>query len=125
MASAKANLEKILVTVDGSSIAPRFDLATEARVYTLENGEISEQPRSILLATPSADELCSLVLKENIDLLICGGITEEHYQFLRWKNVEVYDRIIAQSDDAVRRYLNGPLSPGTVIRKKGVNRKNQ
>ena len=118
-------MEKILVPVDGSGVAPRFDLATEVRVYMLDNGEILGQPRSILLPTPSADELCSLVLKENIDVLICGGISEEHYQLLRWKNVNVFDRVIGSSGDAVKRYLKGPLSPGTVIRKKGGTRRNQ
>lgn len=123
MASADSAIEKVLVTVDGSSVASRFDLTTEVRVYALVNGEISGQPRSILLPAPSADELCSLVLKENIDVLICGGITEEHYQFLCWKNITVYDRVIGSWGDAMKRYLSGLFSSGTVIRKKSGARK--
>lgn len=123
MASAESGTEKILITVDGTSVASRFDLATEVRLYILANGEVSGQPRSILLPTPSADELCSLVLKENIDVLICGGLTEEHFQFLCWKDVKVHDRIIGSCSDAVKRYLDGTLSSGAVIRKKGGGRK--
>ncbi len=122
MASAEAKTEKVLVTVDGANIAPRFDLATEVRVYALTHGKISGQPRSILLPSPSADELCSLVLKENIDVLICGGVTEEHFQFLCWKNVKVHDRVIGLCSEAVKRYQNGTLSPGTAIRKGGGSR---
>ena len=56
--------------------------------------QLMEEPRSLLLADVSAEILCDLALKENIAMLICGGIEEEHYRFLTWKNITVIDSVV-------------------------------
>lgn len=116
-------MTKILLTLANNMIAPRFDLATEVLIVDRENNQISGAPKSMLLPGPSADELCGLILKENVSMVICGGIEEEHYQFLTWKKVAVLDRVIGESKDIIRQVLDDKLHPGDIVRNSGQNKR--
>jgi len=106
---------KILFTLQGDMIAPRFDLATEVHIVNLTEGRVIEPTRSLLLPGPSVDELCGLILRENISILVCGGIENEQYQFLVWKKVKVFDRVIGNIHDSLRLFLTGRLEVGMVV----------
>jgi hypothetical protein len=109
---------KILLVLQGPWIAPRFDLATEVLIIrTDDQGRPTGEPREILLPGPSAEELCSLILKEGVTHVICGGIEEGHYQYLTWKGLKVMDHLIGTGKEVVRRFLaQGKLDPGSVMR---------
>ncbi|HBI14843.1 MAG TPA: hypothetical protein DDY20_04925 [Desulfobulbaceae bacterium] len=109
---------KILLVLQGAWIAPRFDLATEALIMqTDDKGNPTGELREILLPGPSAEELCSLILKEGITHVICGGIEEGHYRYLTWKGLKVMDHIIGTSKEVVRHFLAcGELDPETILR---------
>lgn len=113
---------RILLTLQGEVIAPRFDLATEILIARGERGELAEPPREILLPGPSGEELCGMVIKEGVTHLVCGGIEEEHYQYLTWKGVVVLDRVIGTGLLALRRTLAGQLQAGAVLREKANGR---
>ena len=108
-------MKKILLTLAGEMIAPRFDLATDIRIVRVEDNMIVTPPKTMLLPGPSADDLSGLVLKENINSIICNGIEEEHYSFLTWKKIEVIDRVIGSADAAIRAYLDGELKEGMIL----------
>lgn len=110
-------MEKILLTLADDMIAPRFDLTTEVLIFSVQKNEITGTPRSMLLPGPSADELCGLILKEDIAFLICNGIEDEHYQFLSWKKVKVIDRVIGEARDVLKTFLAGNLREGHVVKK--------
>jgi hypothetical protein len=106
---------KILVTLTADDIAPRFDLCTEVLIAEFAEGSAGAVPRNVLLPGPSADELCSLILKENIDVVVCGGIEDSFFQYLVWKKVGVIDRIIGTSAKALQLAFEERLQPGAVI----------
>lgn len=108
-------MAKIMLTLADDLIAPRFDLATEVMIVSVAGREMVGRPRTMLLPGPSADELCALILKEEIATLICGGIEDEHYQFLGWKKVRVVDRVIGESGAVLRQFLGGELQEGMVV----------
>lgn len=112
-------MDKILLTLANDMIAPRFDLATEVLIVSVEDKKIFGTPKSMLLPGPSADDLCSLILKEEISVLICGGIEDEHYQFLSWKKVKVIDRIIGKTKDILQRLPDNKLRAGEIVRQAG------
>lgn len=107
---------KILITLRDNDIAPRFDLTTEVLIVETEGNKATGKPRNILLPGPSADELCSLIIKEGISLLICGGIEEAHFQYLVWKKITVIDKVIGPAAEALQLAQAGSLSPGTILR---------
>ncbi|MBF0327763.1 MAG: hypothetical protein HQL10_01235 [Nitrospirae bacterium] len=106
---------KILVTVAADYIASRFDLCTEVLIAQFNEDKTGPAPRTVLLPGPSADELCSLILKENIDVVVCGGIEDSFFKYLVWKKVVVIDRVIGLSSKALQLVLEERLHAGAVI----------
>ena len=106
---------KILITIIGEDVAPRFDLTTEVLVANAENGQLYGKTRTLLLPRPSTEELCSLILKENVTVVVCGGIEEEHYNYLQWKKITVIDGIIGPYGPAMKLCLTGDLKAGTIL----------
>ena len=76
---------KLLIPVQGDFVAPRFDLATEILIVRFENNSILGEPRTIIMERASEEELCQIVVKENITDIVCGGIEELHTIFLPGK----------------------------------------
>ena len=111
-----ARSRNVLVALLGECVAPRFDLATEVVIARARDGRLAGEPRVVILPGPSAEELCSLVLAERVDCVVCGGIEDVHYQYLTWKDVEVVDRVIGNWEGALRRLLSHELRPGTIVR---------
>ncbi len=107
--------QKILITLWESDVAPRFDLATEVLISSLgENGSV-EQNRTIVLAHPSAEDLCNLILTEEVNVVICGGIEQEFFEYLTWKKVRVLDSVMGPWERALERFRAGQLEAGAIL----------
>ncbi len=105
---------KTLIPILAEEIAPRFDLACEVHIITtMKSGETEE--RTVVLPQASAEKLCHLILTENIDTLICGALEDEYYQFLKWKNVEIFDSTAGPWRFAFERFVNKELRPGEIL----------
>lgn len=114
----------MLITLHGAQVAPRFDLATEVQIFQLaDDGRLMEE-KTVVLPRASAEQLCHLVLVEKIQAVICGGIEDEYYKYLIWKNVKVFDSVIGSSRAAVERFRLKALRSGDIIREPIVRRKN-
>lgn len=106
---------KILVTVRGKDISPRFDLTMEVLISSLENDELVTPFRTILLPRPSVEELCSFIIKENINTVICGGIEERHLEYLEWKKIIVFDSVIGPFEEALDLLEDNRLQSGCIL----------
>lgn len=109
-------MEKILVAIRLTDVAPRFDLTAEVLIAEARDGAIHGEPRTIILPTLSADELCSLIIREGATTVVCGGIEESHYQYLSWKKIRVIDGVIGPAAEVLGLLLRGDLKPGAVVR---------
>lgn len=103
---------KVLITVEKDWVAPRFDLVREVLITQKENKKV----RTVILPRSSAEELCSFILAENIDVVVCGGIEETYYQYLLWKGIKVIDRVIGPVKEVLKRVLKNQLKPGEIIK---------
>lgn len=110
---------RVLIPLFKDEVAPRFDLAAEALLADVSLGEGEEESKTktedFLLPHPSADGLCDLILRKDVDVLICGGIEEEYYHYLRWKRVEVLDNVAGPASDVLERYAQGTLQAGDIL----------
>ncbi|NNG00333.1 MAG: dinitrogenase iron-molybdenum cofactor biosynthesis protein [Desulfobacteraceae bacterium] len=106
---------KILIPLYGSQVAPRFDLSTEVIVVNLGETLPGKREKILVLPHASPDELCRLILTEKVDVVICGGIEEEYFQYLSWKRVQVIDSVIGSSKSAIQHYRNGKLLAGAIL----------
>ncbi len=102
---------KLLIPLLDDEVAPRFDLATDVMLIKLSRNKDLEE-RIIVLPQPSADDLCALATSEKTDAVICGGVDEEHYQYLKWKGINVLDDVIGPVEKVIEYYKKDNLSPG-------------
>jgi predicted Fe-Mo cluster-binding NifX family protein len=116
--------QKVLITLYGDHVAPRFDLTTEVHIFQMsDNGRLVEE-KTVVLPRASAEQLCHLVLVEKIQTVICGGIEDEYYKYLTWKNVTVFDSVIGSCKAAIKRLQSEKLRSGDIIRKSVVRKEN-
>jgi predicted Fe-Mo cluster-binding NifX family protein len=106
---------KILVTIEKNDVAPRFDQTSEILITETDGEKVTGNPRIILLPGTSGEDICGLAIKENISLVICGGIEETHYEYLRWKKIKVVDGVIGPYGQALDFALANNLKPGAIL----------
>lgn len=107
--------QKLLITIYRDDVAPRFDLTSEVLIATVDaDGEIIDR-KTLVLPAPSSEDLCQLILSENIRTVICGGIEQEFYEYLRWKKVSVLDSVIGPFERAVDLARSGRLTSGLIL----------
>ena len=108
--------QKIMVVLHEDDVAPRFDLALGLFIaeFAPDGSKIME--KTLVLPHPSAEDLCRLILTEKITVLICGGIEQEYYDYLTWKDVRVVDSVIGDYQWAIRRCLETHLQSGDIQR---------
>jgi len=107
--------KRVLIPLYLGEVAPRFDLATEVLIADVLPGEACSAGDIHPVPRPSMDGLCDLALGKGVDVVICGGIEEECYHFLRWKRVEVLDNVAAKAQTALERFAGGTLKSGDIL----------
>ncbi len=108
--------KKILIPLFNDYVAPRFDLATEVIINDVGEGEYDKE-KIVMLSNASAEQLCHMILMERIQVLICGGIEEEYYQYLKWKKIEVLDSVVGTWKSVLAEYSQNTLQIGDIIPK--------
>ena len=106
---------KIMITTRGDFVSPRFDMSSEVIIATCYDQQLLEEPHSLLLSSVSGELLCDLALKENVDFVICGGIEKQHYDFLIWKKITVFDSVIGPHAEVLKLAMDNTLNPGTIL----------
>ena len=107
---------KVFVPLFGEEVAPRFDLATEVLLAECSEDGRQINERVLMLPNPSAERLCQMILSEGIDVVICGGIEQEFYDYLTWKQIQVIDNVIGPSRMAFQRLGKGRLMSGDILK---------
>ncbi|WP_211213708.1 NifB/NifX family molybdenum-iron cluster-binding protein [Desulfomonile tiedjei] len=113
--SGVMNVKRVLVPLLGDDVAPRFDLAPEALIATVDSEGRVAFEKSIVLPQASAETLCRLIMSEKIDMVICCAIEEEYYQYLAWKKIHVVDSVIGPFDRVLDKLSTGSISSGEVL----------
>ena len=107
--------QKILITIVEDEVAPRFDLATEVLISMLGDDSAILENKTMVLARESAEYLCELILAEEVQVVICGGIEEEFFDYLTWKKVRVVDSVMGPWERALDRLRSGDLKAGAIL----------
>lgn len=107
--------KKTLIPIYGNDVAPRFDLATEVLIAVGDETRKKREEKVVVISQASSEQLCHLVLTEGVDAVICSGIEEEYYQYLKWKRIQVIDSVIGPWKSALDRFHRGRLQPGDIL----------
>ncbi len=105
--------EKVLITIYGKDVAPRFDYTSEIFIASLNDGREVVESKTIVMTSASAEELCHMILSQGVTDVICGGIEDEFYQYLKWKRVRVLDSVIGPYEDVLELFLANRLAQGS------------
>lgn len=108
-------ITKILIPIFGDDVSPRFDLSAEVYIAAIDDKGEYQDERIVVLPQISAEQLCHLILTENVNIVICGGIEEQYYQYLNWKRIQVFDSVIGPWAQALTRYLENSLQSGDIL----------
>jgi predicted Fe-Mo cluster-binding NifX family protein len=108
-------VRKILIPLHGDEVAPRFDLAAEVWIGMMSDDGAVQEGRTVVLPQASSDSLCNLIVTEGVRVVICGGIEEEYYEYLRWKRVAVIDSVIGPYRKALEALGQSSLEPGAIL----------
>lgn len=112
---------KVMIATAHDSVAARFDLTVEAVIADVADGGVSGSPRELLLSEPSGDELCALAVSETVDVVICGGIDEVHYDYLLWKKIRLIDGVIGPYREALQLLAHDRLKANAVLPGAGLS----
>jgi predicted Fe-Mo cluster-binding NifX family protein len=107
--------KRVLIPIHREEIHPRFDRAGEILIAAFSGDGQPLERKILLLAQPSADEICDHVLRERITHVICGAIEEEYYHYLRWKRIDVLDFVAGPWEEALARFMRGEAKSGDVL----------
>jgi len=107
--------KNILIPLFGNDVAPRFDLATEVLIAVVDEAGQNREEKIVVLSQPSSEKLCHLILTEGVDTVICSGIEDEHYQYLTWKRIRVFDSVIGSWASALERFYEDKLQSGDIL----------
>lgn len=110
---------KAVITLFEETVAPRFDLCVELLIVEIHDDGTPGEEKHMVLPRPSAEHVCRLALEEGADVIICGGIEEEYYEYLTWKKIAVFDSVIGSKNRVVRLLAQGRLKAGTILREEG------
>lgn len=106
---------KALICLYENEVCPRFDLTREVLIAVVDNDAAVRSEKEVVLPQASLDMLCQMILTEGIQVVICGGIEEEYYQYLKWKNVKVLDSVIGDCQTVLQRLAQGRLKSGDIL----------
>lgn len=106
---------KVLITLFGNDVAPRFDLTIEVLIASISPAGMIEEEKTVVLPQYSAEKLCRMIITEDIHTVICGGIEEEYFEYLRWKRIEVLDSVIGSCRKALEKYIRKELMPRDIF----------
>ncbi len=111
-------ITRIMIPLYKDEVAPRFDLATEVMIALVSKNNTVEEKKIIVLPRSSPEDLCQLVLLENINILICGAIQDEYYQFLKWKKLTIIDNVSGKWEDVFHQFLVNSLKCRDLLSKR-------
>ena len=104
---------KIAVTYENGEIFQHFGRTEQFKIYTVEDNRVVS---TIVLSSDGRGhgELAEMLGKENIDVLICGGLGEHAREALASAGVTVVAGAEGKADEAVGDYLDGILTGSDV-----------
>lgn len=108
-------MQKVMVLLEGEEVAPRFDLCSEVWIGRVGQDGTIEEDRVLVLPRASAEELCQLIINENVQVVICGGIEAEYFDYLRWKKVQIFDSVVASYEQALQALAEGRLASEAIL----------
>jgi predicted Fe-Mo cluster-binding NifX family protein len=100
---------KIAMPIWNGSVSNVFDFADQLLVVDAE-GQVEVGRSEFHLGQDSIQQRTSLLAKLNVDVLICGGISQSLAQMLTASNIEVIPFVTGPVEEVLEAYFNNRLA---------------
>ncbi|HDQ41439.1 MAG TPA: hypothetical protein ENN39_10495 [Desulfonatronum sp.] len=95
-------------------IAPRYDRAeTILLVFVTAQKDLHREVVPVGRMKPQ--EICNVLVDQNVRTLICGGVTEECRARLDQAGITILDNVMGSAEGVIAVYLDGRLVSGLEV----------
>ncbi len=108
----------VAIPVFEGRVSSRLDCAEQFLLVTRENGRVCKREEIHLLEC-SPMEIVRFLLHEEVNLLICGGLTEMCERLLRDGGIQVIPWVQGDVEEILARFLQGKLPDNNTFKGKG------
>lgn len=105
---------KVAIPLFDTRVSPRFAFAREVLLATVENGQIRDSSRAVLVDTDPYRRV-KLLATLGVRTVICGGINGFYARLLAANNISLVPWVTGEAEHILRLYAGGQLKPGTVF----------
>lgn len=99
------------IALVGDRVAPRCIFAHSVMVLAV-SGNVARPEVEHVLEDHGLLELARVVSESRIDVLVCGGISEDEREFLASRRIEVIDNVAGSARELLGALQSGSLCPG-------------
>ncbi len=99
---------KIALTYENGKVFQHFGHTEKIKIYEIKNGDIVSE--DIIDTSASGHEkLVEFLQKNNIEVLICGGIGEGAKNALSEAGIQLYGGVSGNIEEVIKDYIEGEL----------------
>jgi len=100
---------RIAVTYENGNVFQHFGHTETFKIYDIENNSIKSE-QTISTNGKGHGELVEFLSKNNVDILICGGIGGGAKAGIEEAGIKLYGGVSGSADEAVKQLLAGTLN---------------
>jgi predicted Fe-Mo cluster-binding NifX family protein len=108
--------ESIAVCKLKDRVAPRYDRCPEIVLATINDAGVVETKKVISTGALKPHEVATLLSRNQVTTLICGGVKEQGQKDLKRYNIRLVDNVIGNVEEVLSLYVEGKLRSGNTGR---------
>jgi predicted Fe-Mo cluster-binding NifX family protein len=118
--------KRIALVTNNNRISPRFRFSEKIIIFDVSDNLKIINTKEINLYKIEPYAICHLLFDEKVNILICGGITEQNQLLLNQFKIKLVWGIIGDKDEVINKYLKSELEIDTnfCYRNCGLRNKN-
>lgn len=110
-------MKRIALSVFKDRISSRLDAADKILLLTLENEKVKKREPVRIIPSSALDKIHQII-QLNLDVLICGGLTQLCDNKLKNSKINVIPWVKGYTEEVLKEFLEGRLSETELTSKK-------
>ena len=104
---------KIAIPMFDSRVSPRFDFASKVLIATIEGGRVVDR-KEYSLNNLNLIRRSALLKEQEVNVLICGGISNFSMRLLMGNGIEVIPMVPGEVEEILTLFISGNLNSAII-----------
>ena len=104
---------KIAIPMFDSRVSPRFDFASKVLIATIEGGRVVDR-KEYSLNNLNPIRRSALLKEQEVNVLICGGISNFSMRLLMGNGIEVIPMVPGEVEEILTLFISGNLNSAII-----------